>query len=93
MLKKYKPKKHKLELMREALQTIKDKDRIQQTMQDRKSYNQRIRRHIPELMIKNFITSSGDKKNGNNYSLTKRGIAYLNNYDMIMAFTTSFGII
>lgn len=45
---------------------------------------------MKELIEKGFIAE--DNKNGKTYSVTTKGQEYLNQYKMIVNFTSSFGL-
>lgn len=89
---------NRLELMHETLLAIanNDNNKLQKSgkaEQKSRFWSQRIRQNIPEVIAGKFATVTADNHGGNNYSLTKKGIAYLDNYDVIMNFVTSFGIL
>ena len=89
--------KHKLEIMYDVLRIIKDNEKTSQIRQHNAFVNRRIthivKQHIPELIAKNFVTVSSDNYRGDQYAVTTEGIAYLENYNTIMNFAISFGIV
>lgn len=87
-------KRNKLEIIRDILRVIKEKDgRIKPThilYKSNLSY-QMMEEYLAELIQKNMIV---EKKapHGKTYSITTNGMNYLNKYGMISDFVSSFGL-
>ncbi|MBI3027359.1 hypothetical protein HYY70_04545 [Candidatus Woesearchaeota archaeon] len=87
-------KRDRLQIIHDILNAIKEKNgRIKPTNVLYKSNlsNQMFTEYINNLIIKGFIVES-TSKSGKTYSLTQKGFDYLNKYQMIVDFTTSFGL-
>ena len=87
-------KRDKLQIIHDILSVIKGKNgKIKPTNILYKSNlsNQMFNDYVNELMQKGFILENSTK-NGKTYSLTQKGFDYLSKYQMIVDFTSSFGL-
>lgn len=87
-------KRDKLQIIYDILSVIKEKNgKIKPTNILYKSNlsNQMFQEYMNELMQKEFILEN-KAKSGKTYSLTQKGFDYLNKYQMIVEFTSSFGL-
>ncbi|MBI2542258.1 hypothetical protein HYV80_06120 [Candidatus Woesearchaeota archaeon] len=87
-------KRDKLQIIYDILSVIKEKNgKIKPTNILYKSNlsNQMFNEYMGELIKKRFIIEN-KTKSGKVYSLTEKGFAYLNKYQMIVDFTGSFGL-
>ena len=87
-------KRNRLEIIHDILETIKSKSKgIKPTHILYKSNlsHQMMEEYLNELIIKKFITVN-EIGNGKTYSLTKKGLNYLEQYKMIVNFTETFGL-
>jgi len=87
-------KRNKLEVIRDILKVINDKNgSIKPThimYKSNLSY-QMMEEYLTELIEKDFIKQSKNK-NGKTYSITEKGLEYLNKFKFILEFTDSFGL-
>lgn len=87
-------KRNKLEIIRDILQVIRNRSgKIKPTHILYKSNlsHQMMEEYLSELISKDFIKELKAPK-GKTYSITEKGINYLNQYSLIMDFTESFGL-
>lgn len=87
-------KRDKLQIIYDILSVIKEKNgKIKPTNVLYKSNlsNQMFGEYMNELMQKGFILQN-EAKSGKTYSLTQKGFDYINKYQMIVDFTSSFGL-
>ena len=87
-------KRNKLEIIKDILETIKQKNgRIKPThilYKSNLSY-QMMEEYLFDLISKGFITETKNNKS-KTYSLTEKGFNYLNKYSIVSQFAESFGI-
>ena len=87
-------KRNRLEVIYDILKVIKEKNgKIKPThilYKSNLSY-QMMEEYISELKEKEFIEEKKLKK-GRTYSITEKGLNYLNQYNLIKDFTSSFGL-
>lgn len=87
-------KRNRLEVIRDILQVINSRNgRIKPThilYKSNLSY-QMMEEYLSELIKKRFIIEHKTKE-GKTYSVTEKGINYLNKYSLIADFTESFGL-
>jgi len=87
-------KRNKLEIIRDILRVIKEKNgKIKPTHILYKSNlsHQMMKEYLDELMKKEFIIET-ETKNSKTYSVTEKGMQYLEEFSAIQAFTSSFGL-
>ncbi|MEK6983331.1 MAG: winged helix-turn-helix domain-containing protein [Nanoarchaeota archaeon] len=87
-------KRDRLQIIHDILSVIKEKNgKIKPTNVLYKSNlsNQMFNEYMNELIKKRFIIEN-KAKSGKTYSLTQKGFDYLNKYQMIVEFTSSFGL-
>lgn len=87
-------KRTRLEIIKDILEVVKNKSgKIKQTHILYKSNlsNQMMDLYLKELIEKKFITPS-ENKNTKVFSITEKGLTYLNKYKLISEFTQSFGL-
>ncbi|HLG25115.1 MAG TPA: winged helix-turn-helix domain-containing protein [Candidatus Nanoarchaeia archaeon] len=87
-------KRDRLQIIYDILSVIKEKNgKIKPTNVLYKSNlsNQMFVEYMNELTQKGFI-SENNINGGKTYSLTQKGFDYLNKYQMIVDFTSSFGL-
>jgi predicted transcriptional regulator len=87
-------KRNRLEIIRDILKVIKDKNgRVKPTHVLYKSNlsHSMMKEYLDELILKGFIVEENSTKN-KTYSITKKGINYLEEYNTILTFTNSFGL-
>ena len=87
-------KRGRLQIIYDILGVIKEKNgKIKPTNILYKSNlsNQMFQEYMNELMQKGLITKN-QTKSSKTYSLTQKGFDYLNKYQMIVEFTSSFGL-
>ncbi len=87
-------KRDRLEIIRDILFTIdKKKGEIKPTHILYKSNlsHQMMNEYLKELISKKFIKEN-KKKKGKTYSIIQKGKDYLNQYNLIIDFTESFGL-
>ena len=87
-------KRNKLEVIRDILSVIREKNgKIKPTHVLYKSNlsHQMMKEYMEELMKKGFVEEN-TFKNNKTYSVTDKGINYLDEYHTIMEFTSSFGL-
>lgn len=87
-------KRNKLEIIRDILRVIKEKNgRIKPTHILYKSNlsHQMMKEYLEELMAKQFIKELELKK-GKTYEITSKGMNYLEEYSTIVNFTNAFGL-
>ena len=87
-------KRNRLEIIRDILEVIKSKSgKIRPTHILYKSNlsHQMMEEYLAELMEKEFLIEI-IKGNNKFYSITDKGLNYLNQYKMIADFTDSFGL-
>ncbi|MBI2631585.1 hypothetical protein HYW75_01120 [Candidatus Pacearchaeota archaeon] len=83
-----------MEIIKDILEVVKNKSgKIKQTHILYKSNlsHQMMDLYLKELIEKKFIIPS-ENKNTRVYSITEKGITYLNKYKLISEFTQSFGL-
>ncbi|MDO8460113.1 MAG: winged helix-turn-helix domain-containing protein [Nanoarchaeota archaeon] len=87
-------KRTKLEVIRDILNTIKSKNgKIKPThilYKSNLSY-QMMDEYLTELKGKGFIIDNGKQK-GRTYTVTEKGFKFLEQYNLIVDFTSSFGL-
>ncbi len=87
-------KRNRLEIIKDILEVIKNKSgKIKPTHILYKSNlsHQMMEEYLSELITKKFISSSFLSK-GRTYSITDKGLEYLNKYRLISEFTQAFGL-
>lgn len=87
-------KRNKLEIIRDILKVINNKNgKIKPThiMYKSNLSHQMMEEYLTELINKNFIIRIEDKTK-KTYSITKKGLEYLNKFKFIIEFTDSFGL-
>jgi len=87
-------KRNKLEIIRDILEVIKNKNgKVKPTHILYKSNlsHQMMGLYIDELKVKEMI-KEGKIGNGKTYFITEKGMQYLTQYRMISSFTQSFGL-
>ncbi len=87
-------KRNKLEIIRDILRVIREKSgRIKPTHILYKSNlsHQMMEDYLADLKIKQFITEEQQGRS-RTYSITDKGIQYLDKYAMITEFTSAFGL-
>ncbi|MBR9704572.1 hypothetical protein GOV12_04115 [Candidatus Pacearchaeota archaeon] len=87
-------KRDRLEVIRDILHTINEKNnRIKPTHILYKSNlsHQMMEEYLNELIEKGFVVVHKEEK-GRTYSITKKGLNYLKEYQLIIKFTESFGL-
>jgi len=91
-------KRNRLEIVRDILAVVKDKSgKIKPTHILYKSNlsHQMMEEYLQELISKEFIVehlTSGGEGRGKTYSITDKGLTFLDKYRMIIDFTESFGL-
>ena len=87
-------KRNKLEIIRDILQVIKNRNgKIKPThilYKSNLSY-QMMDEYLKELIEKEFIVEHRLKK-GKTYEVTSKGLSFLEKYNLIVDFTNSFGL-
>ena len=87
-------KRNRLEIIKDILETIKSKNgKIKPThilYKSNLSYGM-MDEYLKELIQKQFILEQ-PMKNGKTYSITEKGLHYLEQYKVISEFTSSFGL-
>ena len=87
-------KRNRLEIIKDILQVIRSRNgKIKPTHILYKSNlsHQMMEEYLKELIEKDFIQEH-KIKTGKTYSITEKGVNYLNQYSMIIDFTESFGL-
>jgi predicted transcriptional regulator len=87
-------RRNRLEVIRDILKTIKDKDgKIKPTHILYKSNlsHQMMDEYLNELIEKEFIVEE-KKENSKTYSITQKGQEYLKQYKLIVNFVGGFGL-
>jgi predicted transcriptional regulator len=87
-------KRERLQVIHDILQVIKEKNgRIKPTHILYKSNlsHQMMEEYMKELLEKGFIAEEKEE-NSKTYSITLKGQEYLNQYKLIVNFTSSFGL-
>ncbi len=87
-------KRTRLEVMHDILQVVKNKNgKIKPTHILYKSNlsHQMMEEYMKELIEKKFIVENSEKT-GRTYSITQKGINFLDKYGLIKEFTSSFGL-
>lgn len=87
-------KRNRLEIIHDILKVIRDRNgRIKPTHILYKSNlsHQMMEEYMTELKEKDFIKEI-KKENSKTYLITEKGLKYLNEFDMIRNFATSFGL-
>ena len=87
-------KRNHLEVIHDILKTINQKNgNIKPTHILYKSNlsHQMMEEYLKELIGKDFVIENKEKK-GKTYSITSKGIKYLQEYKLIINFTESFGL-
>ncbi|MBI2558238.1 hypothetical protein HYW20_02860 [Candidatus Woesearchaeota archaeon] len=87
-------KRDKLQIIYDILSVVKGRNgKIKPTNILYKSNlsNQMFSEYMNELMQKGFVVEN-KLKSGKTYSLTQKGFDYLDKYQMIVDFTSSFGL-
>lgn len=89
-------RRNRLEIMRDILNVIREKSgKIKPTHILYKSNlsHQMMEEYLGELINKGFIVELAmEKTRGKTYSITNKGITFLEKYRMIADFTESFGL-
>ena len=88
-------KRERLEVIRDILKIVKNKNNlIKRTPLLRYSNlsSQRFNEYYSELLEKNFIKESQDKKGKILISLTEKGYRFLEKYILIVSFIDDFGL-
>ncbi len=87
-------KRTRLEIIKDILEVVRSRNgKIKPTHILYKSNlsHQMMDEYLKELKEKNFIMENAEKK-GKTYSITERGLKFLEKYKMISDFTDSFGL-
>lgn len=87
-------KRTRLEVMHDILQVVKNKNgKIKPTHILYKSNlsHQMMEEYMKELIEKKFIIENSEKT-GRTYSITQKGMNFLDKYGLIKEFTSSFGL-
>ncbi len=87
-------KRDRLQIIYDILSVIKEKNgKIKPTniLYRSNLSNQMFQEYMDELIQKGFILEN-KAKSGKTYSLTQKGFDYLSRYQMIVDFTSSFGL-
>ena len=87
-------KRNRLEVIRDILEVVRARSgKIKPTHILYKSNlsHQMMEEYLEELIEKGFIVKHSGEK-GKTYSITEKGLKYLNQYRMIADFTSSFGL-
>jgi len=87
-------KRNRLEVVHDILKVINNKNgRIKPThiMYKSNLSHQMMEEYLKELIEKNFIKETKNKK-GKTYYITEKGLEYLNKFRFIIEFTNSFGL-
>lgn len=87
-------KRTRLEIIKDILEVVKNKSgKVKRTHILYKSNlsNQMMDIYLKELLEKNFISIMTDNRS-TTFSITEKGITYLNKYKLIADFTQSFGL-
>ena len=87
-------KRTRLEVMHDILQVVKNKNgKIKPTHILYKSNlsHQMMEEYMKELIEKKFIVENSEKT-GRTYSITQKGMNFLDKYGLIKEFTSSFGL-
>ncbi len=87
-------KRNRLEIIRDILETIKQKSgKIKPTHILYKSNlsHGMMEEYLQELMNKEFIMVM-QQKSGKTYAITSKGLRYLEQYKLVAEFTQSFGL-
>lgn len=88
-------KRDRLAVIRDILRVIQsNKNNIKPTPLLRYSNlsTQRFNEYLSELLEKQFITEKTDKKSRKSYSLTDKGLRYLEKYHIITGFIEDFDL-
>lgn len=87
-------KRERLEVIRDILKAIKDNRNIKPTrlLYSSNLSPQMFKDYINELIIKDFINLEIDKEDRKTFSLTKKGMEFLQEYRMIERFVDNFGL-
>ncbi len=87
-------KRNSLEIIRDILEVVRQKNgKVKPThilYKSNLSY-QMMDEYLQDLIFKGFIIES-KTKTGRTYSITNKGLAYLEKYKLISDFTESFGL-
>ena len=87
-------KRNRLQIIRDILQVIREKrGKIKPThilYKSNLSY-QMMEEYLSELIVKGFVVEN-KKERGRTYSITDKGVNYLERYEMVVDFATSFGL-
>ena len=86
-------KRNRLEVIHDILTTINQKKEVKPTHILYKSNlsHKMMQEYIDELLEKNFIEEN-EKSKSKTYSITKKGINYLEEYQTMIKFMNSFGL-
>ena len=87
-------KRNRMEIIHDILQTIRNRNgKIKPTHILYKSNlsHQMMEEYLSELIQKGFIIENKGES-GKTYSITEKGINYINKYSLIVEFTESFGL-
>ena len=87
-------KRDKLQVIYDILKAISDKNgKIKPThiLYKANLSHQMLEDYLTELIQKGFVIEL-NKKEGKLYSLTQKGFDYINQYQYVIKFTTSFGL-
>ncbi len=87
-------KRERLEVIRDILNSIKEKRKIKPTrlLYSSNLSPQMFKTYINELISKGFINLDIDKKEKKTFSLTKKGFEFLSEYRVIENFIENFGL-
>jgi len=87
-------KRERLEVIRDILKAIRQNRQIKPTrlLYSSNLSPQMFKDYINELITKNFIKLDIDKDDKKTFSLTKKGMEFLQEYKMIENFVENFGL-
>jgi predicted transcriptional regulator len=88
-------KRDKLEIIKDILETVRDKgDKVKPThiMYKANLSHQMLTDYTNDLLHKQLMELKVDKKGKRTFSLTEKGFNYLKDYKMIRGFVDSYGI-
>jgi len=87
-------KRERLEVIRDILNTVKENRQIKPTrlLYASNLSPQMFKEYIEELINKKFVKLEVDDKERKNFTLTKKGADFLNEYKLIESFVENFGL-
>jgi len=87
-------KRERLEVIKDILESIRQNRQIKPTrlLYSSNLSPQMFKDYINELISKNFIKLDVDKKDKKTFSLTKKGMEFLQEYRVIRNFIENFGL-